>query len=233
MIGIDIDYRVSNKLPELSRKLSVPLRDLSRVLASRIRSRVVDEGKSSQLRQFSRLGTYRNSNGAGQRPDWKWWVPPPKGVARQTVQPPGYLFRVETGEWKGYAVYRNFQDYISRLPQKMQWRRMYRTGETWASLRVRVMSRSRMKVAFYGTKKTSKNARSRVAYGQVAYLAVRQERPPNVLDYSEQDRQWFVSQIQHQLETGWRDVLTGSAAGARIPRTGIQGWAVRPTVRQV
>lgn len=227
MIGIDVEYRVTNKLPELSRALSVPLRDLTRALASRIRSRVRDEGKSAQLRRFSRLGTYRNSTGRGQDAQAKWWVRP------DAHQPAGWLYRVTEGEFAGWAVYENLRKYVSLLPARMQWRRMDRTGATWAAMKVRVMARNRMKVAFYGTKKTSARAKSRVAYGQVAYLSVRHESPPNVLAYSDEDEAWFIGQIEHQLTTNFRQVLLGSAAGAAVPRRGVQGWVTRPTVRQI
>lgn len=225
MIAIEVEWKRQDKLVELSRRLSIPLQALSQRLAQRIKTRVQREGKDAKNAEFSPLGSY-NMGGRSADPTWKWWVEPGKR------QPGGWLYRIESGEHAGTAVYENLQHYISLLPAYLQKRRFDDTGEMWRAFKGRIISKSRVKWTFYGTRKTSTNARGRIANAQVAYLAGMRERYM-VLQYSAEEKRLFTQEAMELLESSMGSVLVASAQSGRASsRTADMALLRRPSVRR-
>lgn len=200
-----VELKANNSLSDLAGGLALPVQQLTQFLASRIRARVVDQGASPDGSALPDKGSLRSSTGRAQQTGARWWVGP--GLP----QPAGALSVIATGEMAGWAVYRDYASYIAALPPMDRRRQGKRTGETWDSLRVRSMSPNRAKATFYGTRKTSKNAKTRIGYASLATLAARGLKF-TFLEYSEGERQAVQNMAQEMLEGSLRGVLLGAAS---------------------
>ena len=222
---IDIEVKYMSKLSELAKAMSVPIRDIALGLATAIRLRVQRRGENSTGGKFSELGTY-TTTGRSRDQNAQWWVAP------EDFQPSGMLFEVKEGEFNGWAVYENFQHYFSLLPASKKQRRWNRSGQMWASYKVRVMARNKAIIGFYGNRPTSRNAKTRIRHAQVAFLAGRKE-PTLVLQYSADESAAVLNTVRENLESNWGKVLQAGVVSKVKGRLGnVNGVALvrRPTV---
>ena len=217
MIKYGIEVKVSSRFSELKQALFLPVADLTTNLAAAIRLRVSGQGMGADMSALPNKGTVRTTTGRSRDPSARWWVSP------DHPQPNGWMQRVDTGDLAGWAVYRSYEDFLSRLDPIARRLQAKRTGELWESLRVRMMAPNRAKATFYGGRKTSKNAGARIAFAQIATLAARGLKH-GLLQYSAKELQETRDDAQEMLTGAMRARLLGAAAApVRTRLRGVQG----------
>lgn len=208
MIAFDVQVRTNNKLGAVAQKLVLPVVEIGQRLAVMIRQRVLD-GLDPNGKAWSPLGRQRMGTGRGQFGDdtmmlagvskelrdtlgsnekRKWWVRPTE------PHPPGFLFKVTSGDFAGWAVYESYDDYLRASPNgdRRDW---YKTGEFWRSIGVRPQSASRVKVIATGSRKVGGK---RVQNRAIGYYAGRNE-DFGVLTYSDTERAFAVDLLQRSV----------------------------------
>lgn|GEM_PF-2321633 len=213
MIGFEINIKHNNRLSAAAQRLVVPFAKLGQDIAQRIRLRAAD-GFDPENRPWTPLST-KSGGRAGRdkkNPNWFW-------VRPSDPQPTGYLFKVpETARtFAGYAVYHDYATFLANSDGGNR-RDFYRTGELWASLRVRPQSANRIKLIFSGSRKVGgKTIQNR----RIAQLAAKNERF-GVLTYSDAERQVAVdfvkASIDEQMATRLQQVSQVDKLSARAAR---------------
>lgn len=100
----------------------------------------------------------------------RFWLEPARGGTRAPAEN-----RVASGPFAGWAVWKNYAAYVAatagRAPRDLE-----ETGSFWRSIRVRVTSPSRVKVAPYGAHTGPSG--ERISNSAVGFLASRGEQKP-------------------------------------------------------
>jgi hypothetical protein len=191
MLAFDIQVRTNNKLDALSQRLVLPFVELGKVLAIRIRERVL-QGIDPTGRPWSPLGRQSMGSGRGSQngPQRRWWVAPTE------PQPAGWLFKVpnDAKDFKGFAVYESYETYLRASPgnDRRDW---YKTGTFWRSIAVRPQAANRVKVISSGSRKVGGQ---RIANRDIGYYAGRNENF-GVLTYSDADRAFAVDFVSRSI----------------------------------
>lgn len=162
MFRFSVRVKSFDRLTEAQQALGIPLMRIGEMLLTRIRDRVGD-GKAP-VGMWRALGEDAKERGADAKA--RWWVPP------EAPQPGGYMMRVDSGEFAGWAVYPNYRQYLDLLPDG-RTRKWTKSGAFWRATGVRYINAKRVKVSAYGTKRSRSGT---AAYAQIGYLAGRNER---------------------------------------------------------
>lgn len=164
MTLIAVKTKFVSSLTELEKKYSVPLQVIGNYLAPAIIQRIsTGEGATGP---FTAYGAHSDPNAVSQ-----FWVPP------GYKQPVGFLFMVPSGEWAGWAAYKNYRTYAD-LAFAGAPRSLYRTGQFLKSIALRVINPARVKMAPYGIHAPSRSDPKRRPNTNIGYLASRFEVKP-------------------------------------------------------
>lgn len=162
MFRFSVQVKSFDRLTEAQQALGIPLMRIGEMLLTRIRDRV--GGGKAPVGMWRPLGSDAEERGADAKA--RWWVPP------ESPQPGGFMQRITSGEFAGWAVYANYRQYLDLLPDG-RTRKWTKSGAFWRATGVRYINAKRVKVSAYGTHRSRSGT---VAYAQIGYLAGRNER---------------------------------------------------------
>gem|GEM_PF-6538207 len=201
-MSIRATVKVNSQLSDIERRFAIPLVEIAQQLVPGMVGRIA-QGVSS-TGTFAPLGAYsieRPGNGL-------FWVPP------GNPQPAGYVVQPKAGAYGGWAGYRSYKEYTSALGGGP--RTFTLTGMLLRSLAIRVLGPGRVKVAFYGGHKPSRQPTGkteRKSNANVAFLASRQE-PAAMLTPTRRE----VEQVARQLQSEVAAQVVGQASDAQSIR---------------
>lgn len=135
---IKATVKFNSKLSEIERKFAIPLAEVAEQLVPNM-GRRIQHGVASQ-------GMFR-AMGVDSKPtagNGLWWVHP------SLPHPSGYVVKVTSGTYAGWAGYKSYVDYLSARGLYGQPRNFTESGALWQSLRIRINGPARVKVTFFG-----------------------------------------------------------------------------------
>jgi len=191
MLAFDIGVKTNNRLSEAAKRLVVPLQDLGKALAVQIRNRVGD-GRDPEGNAFTPLGSKRGGMfGKSPGKNREWWVSP------KDPQPAGWMFIIPmtARRFGGYAVYRDYDTFLS-FSDGGNRRDFYKSGQYWASIRVRPQSVNRIKVISSGSRMVNGK---RIKNRDIAYFAAVNEKF-GPLTYSDEERRFAVAYVKSSID---------------------------------
>lgn len=193
MIGLDIKVKHHSALSEFQKHVGAPLVEIASIVLERVHARTL-AGMGPQA-PLSPLGSHSRSNGV------PFWVGPDK------PQPPGFMYRVKgDGEFKGYAVYRDYASYTSLHKRS---RNLTETGEAWSKAAVRLQSPTRATASFYGSHKSGKG---RAPTGAIMHAGLRFESVP-LFRLNDEDRRIIREMVLDRLN---EDMVNASAQVGQV-----------------
>lgn len=153
-----------SSLDEFARRFSLPLMFMGELLRERMVARI-RQGQGAR-QALAPLGAYATDHDTRES---RFWVRP----GRPQPEGDGFIRRITEGKFAGWAIYRSYKAHADLVGGGAP-RDLDETGVFLRSIRTRVLSPSRVKVAPYGShggpEKTSNTA--------VGYLASRREPLP-------------------------------------------------------
>jgi hypothetical protein len=139
-VAIKWEAKGKSRLPAIADQLSIPLQEIAKMLIP-LMGRRVNLGVSA-TGHFSPMGRNPPKGGRG-----LWWVAP------GTPQPAGWIVKPTKGPWEGWAGYESYHAWLAARGILGKPRNFHETGELWDSLRFRVLSADKVRIAFYGKHK--------------------------------------------------------------------------------
>lgn len=155
-----------SSLDEFERRFSIPLFTLGQSIARSMIARI-SAGQGAQ-HPMAPLGAYAKDR---DDPERRFWVAP----SRPQPRGDGFVSRVESGKWAGWTLYRSYRAYADLVGHGAP-RDLTETGAFLRSIKVRVLSSARVKVAPYGSH--SGPSGERLSNTALGYLASRREPLP-------------------------------------------------------
>ena len=167
------EAKYKSTLLDFERRFALPLVEIAQHLLTVMRER--DKRGIGAAGPMAPLGAYNTSA-------HRFWAHP----KRSHPTGPGFVGIVEHGALKGWAIYSDYRAYAQLLGHGAP-RDLEATGKFWASLAVRVLSGSRVKVAPYGSHVGPDG--QRLPNTTLGYLASRREPLPLLYPTADEVRQ--------------------------------------------
>lgn len=195
-IGFKVSIKKSKILTQGQRDLAMPLVEVTQFLAGLMVERI-------QRGQGPRGPWSTYASGGEARDESYFWVAPGRPQPGDPGSKSGLVFRIETGEWKGWAAYESVGAYYRLRGLAGQPHDFEETGKLLRdNLGVRIMTPRHIRLAFYGQ-------HGRLSAKAVAWLASRGESEPLLMP-SESE----VGQVQRVLaETINEAIIEGAKLG--------------------
>lgn len=188
---LDVQVKHHSAMSEFQRRMGAPLVEIASIVLQRVHARsVAGQGPSGPL---TPLGASSRANGV------RFWAHP------NGPQPAGYLYRVETGKWAGYAVYADYRTFAT-LHHKS--RTLRETGDGWNAAAVKLQSPTRATAAFYGSHKSGDGV---APTGAIMHAAVKHEAVP-LFRLNAEDRRVIREIVTNRLT---RDLVESSLAAGK------------------
>lgn len=181
-VGFRVEVKKSRILTDGQRRLAIPMVELTQLLASRILDRI-------RRGQGPRGPWSVYASGGEARDESYFWVAPGRPQPGDPEAKDGLVFRVESGEWKGWAAYQSVAAYYRLRGLTGQPHDFDESGRLLQSAAVRIVTARQTRLAFYG-------GHGKLSAKQVAWFSSRNEADPLLMPSASevQEAQAFIAE---------------------------------------